>query len=182
MRLGECSIEVEGLDLSGLANESGGHRIQRVPPTERKGRVQTSTVTVAVIDATEVEATTITESDLNIDWYSGTGSGGQNRNKVKCSCRLTHIPTGIVKTAQTRSRTSSYALAYTQLITAIHELSQQTANNSIAANRKQQVGSGERGDKIRTIRFKDNSVIDHRTDKKCTAIDYLDGNMNKLWS
>ena len=94
----------------GLDNEPGGHRIQRVPPTERKGRVHTSTVTVAVLDPS-IAQTAIQDRDLRVEWYSGTGAGGQYRNKHQNSCRITHIPTGIQATAQCRSRENSYTEA-----------------------------------------------------------------------
>ena len=116
VRLGECSLEVEGADLSGLENEPGGHRIQRVPPTERKGRVHTSTVTVAVVDrTTEIGSVAIPQHDLKIEWYSGTGAGGQHRNKHQNSARVTHIPSGIVVTAQCRSRQNSFEQAMTEI-------------------------------------------------------------------
>ena len=103
-------IEVEGKDLRQLDNEAGGHRIQRVPPTERKGRVHTSSVTVAVIDpsiSTDTSYTQIDDSDFSVEWFSGTGKGGQHRNKKKNSCKMTHIPTGIMETRQGRKRESN---------------------------------------------------------------------------
>ena len=171
MRPGETHIEVEGADLSGLQNESGGHRIQRVPPTERKGRVHTSTVTVAVMDA-----------DLKIEWYSGTGAGGQFRNKHQNSCRITHLPTGMVATSQTRSRQNSLTLALTDIQERVDNLIKAQYNNNLASDRKSQVGTGMRGDKIRTYRFQDDSVQDHITGKrgKCNAI--LKGNFELLWN
>ena len=182
MRLGECSLLVEGADLSGLDNEPGGHRIQRVPPTERKGRVHTSTVTVAVIDSIRVKSSsTIPQSDLRIEWYSGTGAGGQNRNKVMCSCRLTHLPTGIVRSSQTRSRITSYDLAYKELYKAVNDGIIAEVNSEVSSNRKKQVGSGMRGDKIRTYRFQDDIVQDHNTGKRGSAKKVLAGNFDLLW-
>lgn len=181
MRLGECSIEVEGSDLSGLVNESGGHRIQRVPPTERKGRVQTSTVTVAVIDAADAQPVTIAESDLNIDWYSGTGAGGQYRNKHQNSCRITHLPTGIVVTSQCRSRQNSLNEAMTAIKQRLTTITQTNYNNTVASDRKQQVGTGMRGDKIRTYRFQEDSVKDHITEKSASLKKVLDGGFQMLW-
>ena len=93
-------IEIEGKDLSGLFNESGGHRIQRVPPTERKGRVHTSTVTVAVMDPITVQAAIRSESEFVVEWFSGTGAGGQHKNKHMNSCRLTHKATSIIQLGQ----------------------------------------------------------------------------------
>lgn len=183
MRLGECSIEVEGADLSGLENEPGGHRIQRVPPTERKGRVHTSTVTVAVIDRmAEIESATIPETDLKVEWYSGTGAGGQHRNKHQNSCRITHIPTGVIVTAQCRSRQNSYNEAITELQSRIDNEVKRQYNNTVASDRRTQVGSGMRGDKIRTYRFQDDNVQDHVTGKRSSVKKVLSGNFDLLWN
>ena len=182
VRPGECSLEVEGIDLSGLENESGGHRIQRVPPTERKGRVHTSTVTVAVIDSIAGQtAATIPNSDLKIEWYSGTGAGGQYRNKHQNSCRITHIPTGIVAKAECRSRTNSLDEALAAIQKRVDNESKRQYNSFIASDRKQQVGSGMRGDKIRTYRFQDDVVKDHITNKTASTKKILAGNFNLLW-
>lgn len=182
MRLGECSIQVEGADLSGLDNEPGGHRIQRVPPTERKGRVHTSTVTVAVIDRmTETESVIIPDSDLRIEWYSGTGAGGQHRNKHQNSCRITHIPSGVVVTAQCRSRQNSLDSAMSELQLRLDTEAKRSYNNNIAINRKSQVGSGMRGDKIRTYRFQDDRVQDHISGLTAKCITVLKGNFDLLW-
>lgn len=183
MRQGECSLEVQGADLSGLDNEPGGHRIQRVPPTERKGRVHTSTVTVAVIDSdTEIGSVSILEKDLKIEWYSGTGAGGQYRNKHQNSCRITHIPTGTVAKAECRSRTNSLEEAMAAIQQRVDTAANRQYTNSIASNRKQQVGSGMRGDKIRTYRFQDDTVQDHVTGKKANAKKVLSGNFDLLWN
>lgn len=176
-------ILVEGTDLSGLINECGGHRIQRVPPTERKGRVHTSTVTVAVIDSIAGEtAVTIPDSDLKVEWYSGTGAGGQHRNKHQNSCRITHIPSGLVATAQTRSRQNSYNLAIQNIHSELDIAAKIQYNRNIASTRKDQVGSGMRGDKIRTYRFQDDRVQDHITGKTASTKRVLSGNFNLLWN
>lgn len=180
--LGELHVLVEGTDLSGLENECGGHRIQRVPPTERKGRVHTSTVTVAVIDANESQrAVAIPSIDLKVEWYSGTGAGGQHRNKHQNSCRITHLPTGLVATAQTRSRQNSYNLALSEIQKQVDTLDQTRYNNNIASTRKSQVGTGMRGDKIRTYRFQDDRVQDHITGKTASTKKVLSGNFDLLW-
>lgn len=165
-----------------MENEAGGHRIQRVPPTERKGRVHTSTVTVAVIDAAESpRAVAIPETHLKIEWYSGTGAGGQHRNKTQNSCRITHIPTGTVATAQTRSRQNSLNLAMADIQHRVDKLAKNSYNSSIASDRRQQVGSGMRGDKIRTYRFQDDVVKDHITDSTASVKKVLAGNFDLLW-
>lgn len=150
---GEVHIEVEGPDLTQLSNEPGCHKLQRIPPTERKGRVHTSAVTVAVLDDQHRQPTSIESFDLRIEWYSGTGCGGQNRNKVQTSCRLTHIPTGIVQTAQTRSRENSYQ----QALAGIHHRLTAQINTQIAADisttRQKQMGNGSNSNLVRTYCF-----------------------------
>ena len=180
MRLGECSLLVEGADLSGLDNESGGHRIQRVPPTERKGRVHTSTVTVAVIDES-TPLITVLDVDLKIEWYSGTGAGGQYRNKHQNSCRITHLPTGITAKAECRSRTNSLDQARQAIQQRVDNETKRCYNSIIASDRKSQVGSGMRGDKIRTYRFQDDQVQDHITGKRSSVKKVLAGNFDLLW-
>ena len=178
--LGEVHILVEGADLSGLYNEPGGHRIQRIPPTERKGRVHTSTVTVAITDPAVI-TTTIRESDLHIEWYSGTGAGGQYRNKHQNSCRITHIPTGITAKSECRSRANSLAEARDSIQERVNSVAQGKHNTQVASDRKQQVGSGQRGDKIRTYRFQDDTVKDHVTNRVASTKKVLQGNFDLLW-
>lgn len=177
---GEIHIEVEADDLSQLHKEAGGHRIQRVPPTERKGRVHTSTVTVAITDR-EVQKYECQDTDFKIEWYSGTGAGGQHRNKHQNSCRITHIPTGIVTTSQTRSRISSLESAKKSIMAQLENSSFYAQKLEIDKDRKLQVGSGMRGDKIRTYRFQDDIVKDHNTDKSASVSKVLRGNFELLW-
>jgi peptide chain release factor 1 len=180
VRLGECSLLVEGADLSGLDNESGGHRIQRVPPTERKGRVHTSTVTVAVIDES-APLIKVLDADLKIEWYSGTGAGGQYRNKHQNSCRITHLPTGITAKAECRSRTNSLEQARAAIQQRVDNETKRCYNSIIASDRKSQVGTGMRGDKIRTYRFQDDQVQDHITGKRSSVKKVIAGNFDLLW-
>lgn len=174
-------LKVEGQDLSQLEKEAGGHRIQRIPPTERKGRTHTSTVTVAVMPHDPHQEVVIREQDLVIEWYSGTGKGGQNRNKVQACCRLRHIPSGVVVTAQTRSRINSEQEARRELKKRLTSSQTSSIREAQASKRKDQVGTGQRGDKIRTIQFQNNVAQDHRNGKRITAEQYLKGNMNLLW-
>lgn len=163
-----------------MANEPGGHRIQRVPPTERKGRVHTSTVTVAVIDPS-VPIFQIHDRDLKIEWYSGTGAGGQHRNKHQNSARVTHVPSGTVVTAQCRSRENSLSQAMAAMTQRLDTAAKTCYNDSVATDRRQQVGSGMRGDKIRTYRFQDDVVKDHVTDRTASVRKVLAGNFDLLW-
>lgn len=175
------TIELEGNNLTKLSQEAGGHRIQRVPPTERSGRVHTSTVTVAVLDKLEKQTIEIKDKDLQIDWFSGTGAGGQHRNKHQNSCRLTHVPSGITVVAQTRSRENSYKQALVDLAKRLTEIAQTEQHDRLSTLKRDQVGSGMRGDKIRTIRFQDDQANDHRTGKRIRAEDYMRGHMDRLW-
>lgn len=168
-------------DLSALNNEPGGHRIQRVPPTERKGRVHTSTVTVAVIDPQEIKQITFNEREFKIEWYSGTGAGGQHRNKHQNSCRITHLASGVVATAQCRSRENSLNEAKETILARLNGHSAAEQNAAQASERKNQVGSGMRGDKIRTYRFQDNQVKDHITGKQAPCDRVMKGEFDLLW-
>jgi peptide chain release factor 1 len=153
-----------------------------VPPTERKGRVHTSTVTVAVIDSSsDPDSVAISKNDLKIEWYSGTGAGGQYRNKHQNSCRITHIPTGIIAKAECRSRQNSFEEAVAAIQQRVDFELKQLYNNNIAKDRKRQVGSGMRGDKIRTYRFQDDRVQDHLTGKSAKCSTILKGNLDLLW-
>jgi len=153
-----------------------------VPTTERKGRVHTSTVTVAVIDrSTEMGSVSIAFNDLKIEWYSGTGAGGQYRNKHQNSCRITHLPTGIVAKAECRSRQNSLNEAMAELQRRVDLKRERSYTSSIALDRKQQVGTGMRGDKIRTYRFQDDQVTDHQTGLSSSCIKVMKGNIDQLW-
>ena len=139
-------------------------------------------MTVAVIDRIEgFGPSSIPQSDLKIEWYSGTGAGGQHRNKHQNSCRITHLPSGVIATAQTRSRQSSFEQAMTAIQNAVDKSAERQYNSNIASDRKRQVGSGMRGDKIRTYRFQDDSVQDHITGKRATCSQILKGNVDLLW-
>jgi peptide chain release factor 1 len=136
---------------------------------------------VAVIDPARPQVT-LREQDLEIEWYSGTGAGGQHKNKKMCSCRITHVPTGIVATAQTRERPNSYKLARADIESKVAKQQIALSDQKIELARKQQIGSGMRGDKIRTIRFQDDSAVDHRNGKRISAEKYMKGMMDLLWT
>jgi peptide chain release factor 1 len=135
---------------------------------------------VAVIDQSTPQIKII-DADLKIEWYSGTGAGGQHRNKHQNSCRITHTPTGITATAQCRSRQNSLDQALSTIHKLVDNLVKNKYNNEIASDRRQQVGSGMRGDKIRTYRFQDDVVKDHITDRTASVKKVLAGNFNLLW-
>lgn len=177
-------IECDQEFFNRLKNESGGHRIQRVPPTERKGRVHTSTVTVAVIDCNDKSSDKFkkrSNSDFKIEWYSGTGKGGQHRNKHQNSARVTHLPTGIVETSQNRSRENSLDEAMQRINFRLDELAKNDHRSVVKVERQNQVGSGMRGDKIRTYRFQDDVVQDHQSGKRSSTAKILSGNFDLLW-
>ena len=157
-------------------------RMQRVPPTEKRGRVHTSTVTVAILDSSPAQNPTFDIQDIRVEWFSGHGKGGQHRNKHMNSCRLIHTPTGIVTTSQTRSRTNSYENALLSLKQQLQELSRSHAHHMHNCDRQHQIGSGERGDKIRTMRFQDDQVVDHRTNRSISAEKFMQGHMYLLWN
>jgi peptide chain release factor 1 len=155
-----------------------------VPPTERRGRVHSSTITVAVLDPVRpIEGPWLLRAphDFAVEWYSGSGAGGQHRNKTQNSCRVRHVPTGLVRSAQTRSRQNSLSEAMAALLAALDRMAQHGTHDRLNAVRQTAVGSGERSDKRRTVRFQANQVIDHVTGRTMTARDYMRGRMDLLW-
>lgn len=170
--------------MSGLEAETGGHRIQAVSPTEKRGRIHTSTVMVAILDkniGTSELYNRRSESDFHIEFFSGTGKGGQHRNRHMCSCRIVHIPTGITKISQTRSRVNSQKNAMDEILKSLDNLAFCEYTNKIGHTRKNQLGSGMRGDKSRTYREQDDTVLDHRTGKSGQMSKILKGYFDLLW-
>lgn len=160
----EATASITGRGVfSFLKFESGVHRVQRVPVTEASGRVHTSTATVAVLPEAEEIDVHIDEKDLKIDVMRASGAGGQHVNKTESAVRITHIPTGIVVVQQDeRSQHMNRQKAMKILMSRVFELARQKAANERASDRKNQIGTGERSERIRTYNFPQGRVTDHR--------------------
>jgi peptide chain release factor 1 len=174
---------VEGKGAYGrLKHESGVHRVQRVPATEASGRIHTSTVTVAVMPEVEEVDVNISPNDLRIDTFCSSGAGGQSVNTTKSAVRITHIPTGVVVTCQDeRSQLKNRAKAMRTLRTRIVEAEREKQEADIAQQRKSQVGTGDRSEKIRTYNVPQNRVTDHRIGLTLHRLEQvLDGDMDEL--
>jgi len=179
----EISASIEGRDVFGkLKYESGVHRVQRIPATETGGRIHTSTATVAILaEADEVDIT-IEDKDLRIDTYRASGAGGQHINKTDSAIRITHAPTGIVVQCQDeRSQHKNKAAAMKMLRAKLFEMEELKKLNELSDNRKSQVGSGDRSEKIRTYNYPQGRVTDHRIGVTLHKLDMiLDGDLNEL--
>jgi peptide chain release factor 1 len=176
-------VNIEGRGAySKLKYESGVHRVQRVPATEASGRIHTSTATVAVLPEAEEVDIQIQEKDLRIDTFCSSGPGGQSVNTTYSAVRITHIPTGTVVSQQDeKSQVKNRAKAMKVLRNRLYEAEMQKQHDAIAKDRKSQVGSGDRSEKIRTYNFPQSRITDHRINFTTHQLQsVLDGNIDEL--
>lgn len=181
----EISFVIEGEGAySRLKFEAGGHRVQRVPVTESGGRIHTSAATVAVLPEIEEVDFKLDMNDLKIDTYRSSGAGGQHVNKTESAIRITHLPTGtVVECQDERSQYKNKDRAMQILRSKLYEAEQAKQNAAVAAERKSQIGTGDRSDRVRTYNFPQNRVTDHRLsgDSKNFNIDaVINGELDPL--
>ena len=179
----EISFMVTGKGVySRLKFESGGHRVQRVPDTESSGRIHTSAATVAVLPVVEDVEIEINPADIKMDVYRASGAGGQHVNKTSSAVRLTHIPTGIIAECQTeRSQLQNREYAMKLLRSRLYEKEQAERNAKLANERKIQVGTGDRSEKIRTYNYPQGRITDHRIGMSIYQMDdFLNGNLDEM--
>lgn len=162
--------------------ESGVHRVQRVPETESGGRIHTSTATVAVLPEVDEVDVELDPNDIRTDVFRSSGNGGQSVNTTDSAVRLTHIPTGIVVSMQDeKSQIKNKEKAMKILLARIYELEEEKRNKEIADNRKSQVGTGDRSERIRTYNFPQGRITDHRINKTIYQLDdFLNGNIGEM--
>jgi peptide chain release factor 1 len=175
-RDGFLSFIVKGHRANIFTNEAGGHRWQRVPPTEKRGRTHTSTITVAVLPIVTRSEFVIKDSDLSVRYYRSSGPGGQNKNKTESAVEIIHKPTGIsANCTSERSQNQNKAIAIRVLQSRLDQLQNQNSNASQNKSRLEQIGGGYRGEKIRTVREQDGVVKCERTGRSQAYSRYSKG-------
>lgn len=179
----DAYVLVSGKDVfSRLKYESGTHRVQRVPKTESQGRIHTSTATIAVLPEAEEVDIEIKNEDLRIDTYRSSGNGGQSVNTTDSAVRVTHIPTGLVVSCQDgKSQLDNKTKALQILKARLYDMEQQKIEQERAAQRKSQVGTGDRSAKIRTYNFPQSRITDHRVPYTAHNLEaYMDGDIDEM--
>jgi len=182
VRSGSTILRVSGKGVeTAFRNEPGGHRFQRIPPNEKRGRVHSSTITVAVLREPTAAEVFIQDSDLEISLCRGSGAGGQHRNMTDSAVQIKHKPTGLMvrcesERSQHQNKESAMSVLRARLLSAQEEANH-TAYNDV---RKQHVGAGMRGDKRRTVRFQEGVVTDHLLDVRVPLKEYLRGDFGAL--
>ncbi len=181
----QITFEISGPEaLKKMKNEAGVHRVQRVPKTEKSGRVHTSTATIAVLPKAKETDVKINPVDLEITFFRSGGPGGQNVNKVETAVRIKHKPTGIaVSSQEARSQQKNREKAFEVLRAKLWQIEREKAVGLVTEERRKQIGSAERAEKIRTYNFPQDRVTDHRIQKSWGNLEnIMDGNLDKIIS
>ncbi|HOB89806.1 MAG TPA: PCRF domain-containing protein [Candidatus Colwellbacteria bacterium] len=175
--------QIQGPDVYEIfKHESGVHRVQRIPKTEKSGRVHTSTASVAVLPIVDPGKVQINPGDLDVVFFRSSGPGGQNVNKVETAVRITHRPTGIVVSSQVeRSQYANKERAMESLAAKLYEQKQKEAVGEVSELRREQIGTADRSEKIRTYNFPQDRITDHRLNKSFHNIEkIMEGDMDKI--